>query len=277
MAKRMRRRSRKGGKRSFAKRVQKVIDRSLKNTVTNYQKSTQAVCTQNDFPGSPKQWFLWAPGLATFARTNGGSTLFPNQYPMEGDSLKIKKWWIKGSIEYNDTLAVGYSLDQSAVGYVDIYLCRQLLNGLTMSSQLQGWYMNGTDQGAPTGSRDEMLYPLNRNRYKIYARRRYKMGTAYARQDGVPAVAVNEANNDFDYARNFSFDVTRFVAKNRRIRFQGTEETANDATLRSLSLVAIFHPACGNLGSPPSTVTPGFDFQTCFNIHAISWGEYETA
>ena len=68
--------ARKMGKLTFAKRVQRVVDRSLKNTPTVSYKIDLAICTE--LGSSGKFWGTWAPGQATFERnpTTLGETSF---------------------------------------------------------------------------------------------------------------------------------------------------------------------------------------------------------
>ena len=78
----------------------------------------------------------------------------------------------------------------------------------------------------------------------------------------------------FALSKTFSFDVTKYVMKNRRIRYSGTAAAAQDIDLHSLSLVVLFHPAIGSL---PLNAPPGSTEVTYYAVDAISYGEYETA
>ena len=249
---------------SFAKRVQRVVDRSLKNTPTVSYKIDLAICTEN--AGSTKLWGTWAPGQATFERNPTGTSAFP----MEGDSLKIKKWFIKGQISpLNPTVfSTTYILPQSLLGYVDVYLCRYRNSTQQVTSDLSGWYMDGITPVTPVGRQDELLLPLNNNQYYVYAHRRMKVG-----QSTVPSSSTYPSNNDFGLCKNFSFDVTKYVCKDRRVRFTANNQLSEDNILRSLSLVLVFHPAVGDLG----TGTTQNNYYSYYQCSAVSYGEYETA
>ena len=195
---------------------------------------------------------------------------------MEGASCKIKKWWIKGSIQYQPDNLVSLTLGQSEVGYVDLYLMKTRNETAAVDNKLEHFYQSGTQTFAVKGQRAEMLWPINQNTYMIYAHRRFKMGASWVRQDSIPAVSVNEQNNDFSFAKNFSIDVTKYVGKNRVIRYQDDQEASQDSLLKCLSLVAVFHPACGDLGSPAAGIT-GLIHKSAFSVDASSWGEVETA
>ena len=247
---------------SFAKRVQRVVDRSLKNTPTPSVRVTGAIGTVVP-PGSGGiSWFSWQPGTQTFPRNPVSGTAFP----MEGDSLKIKKWWIKGTIQPTLNNLI---MTQSLVGYVDVYLARFRASQLGIPASVGGWYLDGNVVRDPVGALNEMLLPLNHNEYKVYAHRRMKVG-----QSAVPGSSSYPSNNDFALAKSFSFDVTKYVMKNRRLRFSGTAANASDVDLSSLSLVILFHPAIGNL---PLNSPPGGAEVTYYECEAVSYGEYETA
>lgn len=253
---------------SFAKRVQRVVDRSLKNTPTVSYKTEYPICeAPSGGPLPPKLWFGWTPGQATFEMNPTGTSA----YPTEGDSLKIKKWFIKGQVcPLNPGTYVNpLILTQSLLGYVDIYLCRYLNVSAPVNSDLKDWYMDGNVPVTPTGNQDELLLPLNKNFYKVYAHRRMKVGQA-----AVGTVGTYPANNDFDLCRTFSFDVTKYVCKDRRIRFNGLNQQSEDAILRTLTLVALFHPAVGDLGQGSGTGPSHYSY---YSINATSFGEYETA
>ena len=85
---------------------------------------------------------------------------------------------------------------------------------------------------------------------------------------------LNEQNNDFSYAQNFSFDVTRYIGKHRKIRYNGHDENPSDSLLKKLTLVALWHPACGDMGVAEDNT--GIDWNTAYDINAISFGEYES-
>lgn len=259
---------------SFTKRVQKIVDRNLKNTPTGVARKQDSICRIVDTAIGVHHWYVWTPGAEVFKRNTGvgGST----SYVFEGQSCKIKKWWIKGTIMYQSDLLTAVTLGQSEVGFVDLYLVRTRFGTSAPGDQLSNWYQSGDMTYAPLGERREMVWPINNNTYHIYAHRRFKMGAAWVRQDGVPPASLNEQNNDFSLAKTFSFDVTSYVGKNHIVRYLDSEQQPSDNLLQTLSLVAIFHPACGDLGAPLPGLT-GLVHRSAFNIDASSWGEVETA
>lgn len=262
---------------NFTKRVQKVLARNLKNTPTTVVKGNKSICQQSTQPGSAKHWFVWSPGAYVWQRPSGSSTQNTQNYPFEGDSIKLKKWWIKGTIAYDNGQLVSTSLSQSEIGYVDIYLMRTVALSGVVERTLPHFFQSGHDTVTPEGKREEMLYPVNKNYYKVYAHRRYKMGGAWTRQDSTPAVDVNEQNNDFDMAKTFSFDVTKYVCKDRRLKYNRDDDYPNDPLVKYLSVVVIFHPACGDLGSALPQVGTDLNINTWMDVKCCSWGEYESA
>jgi len=250
---------------SFARRVQKVVDRNLKNTPTVSYKYDAVICSVTG-TGNPHLWFVWSPGQATFERNPTGTSAFP----MEGDSLKIKKWFIKGQIcPLNPSIfSTSNILPQSLLGYVDVYLCRYLNSTAAITDDLTAWYMDGNVPVTPVGKQDELMLPLNRNQYKIYGHKRVKIGQA-----NVNGSSTYPWNNDFDLCKTFSFDVTKYVCKDRRVRFTANNQLSEDNMLRTLTLVAVYHPAVGDLGGAATQAT----YLSYYQIQASSFGEYETA
>ena len=258
----------------FTKRVQKIVDRSIKNTPTNVIRHPDAICRIVDTSSATRRWYTFVPGIDVFKRNMGGSTSV--NYPFEGQSMKIKKWWIKGTICYDAALLATMVLTQSEVGYVDIYLIRNRIGTGPVTELLPNFYQSGVDTLPCNGARAELVWPINANSYKVYAHKRFKMGAAWVRQDGVPAVSLNEMNNDFSYAKTFSFDVTKYVGKNHVVRYLENQETAQDNLLSTLTVLAVFHPACGDIGTPTPGLT-GLVYKSAFSVDCVSWGEYETA
>lgn len=260
----------------FTKRVQKIVDRSLKNTPTNCIRNVGAILRINDNTSTTRRWYVFTPGLDVFKRNMGGLTPTSVNYPFEGQSIKIKKWWIKGTICYDESLPSITTLTQTEVGYVDIYLMRTRVQSGTIPETLPNFYQSGHDTLPCNAARSELMFPINLNTYKIYAHKRFKMGAAWVRQDGVPASSVNEQNNDFSFAKTFSIDVTKYVGKNHIVRFPEQDENSTDNMLGTLGLVAVFHPACGDVGTPTPGLT-GLVYKSAFSMDCVSWGEYETA
>ena len=160
-------------------------------------------------------------------------------------------------------------------GFVHLYLLRLRAGGVP-DVQLPHFFQSGTQTFSVKGLRAEMIWPINKNTYTVYAHKVFKMGAAFVRQDGVPPAAVNEQNNDFSLAKTFSFDVTKYVGKNHIVRYLDLEEQPSDQLLNQLTLVSFFQPACGDMGTPTAGLT-GLIYKTAFTIDASSWGEYETA
>ena len=178
---------------TFAARVKRIIARETPDTPTHNVGYNGPICQQkwNVASFGLKEWFVVTPGLSVFERY--GSASYTNYV---SPTFIIKSWWMKLSIEYNAELLNAYTLAQSEVGYVDLYLVKNREANGPVDTNLVNFYRNGRDMITPNGSRSEELYLVNQNQYQVYMHRRLKMGAAFVRQDGVPSAAVNEQNND---------------------------------------------------------------------------------
>ena len=147
--------------RKFTKRVQRIVDRSLKNTPTNLIRHIDPVLNIIDTDSTTRRWYTFVPGTDVFKRPSGSSGSTTVNYPFEGQSIKIKKWWIKGTICYDSALLSSFCLSQTEVGYVDIYLMRLRAGNGPVTSLLPAFYQSGHDALPCNGARAEMMFPIN--------------------------------------------------------------------------------------------------------------------
>lgn len=250
---------------SFAKRVNAIVSKNVENkcsSVYNYEAPIA------DTGGSYTSWnwflvnnFMNIPSFQVAQGTG--------QNQRVGNSIKLKKWIIKGVISpYNSSYQVteALSLERSFQGYVTIYFGRRT-DSNEITADLGALFQAGNSSRAPMGRREDIMTAINKDVYKVYYKRRFKVGAASGQNSSTNVMP----NNDFDLCKTFGFDVCKHIMKNGTIRFNDTSVYANHQVLRDLSFWAIFTPAIGELGH--SIVNPTSYYRLAFQTYF----EYEDA
>jgi len=186
-----------------------------------------------------------------------------------GNEIKLKKWVIKGVIApVNSTFQTNeaLSLEHSYQGYVTIFFGRRT-DSNPVTSDLGSLFQAGNSSRAPMGRREDLMTPVNKDLYKIYYRRRFKVGASSGQNSSTNVMP----NNDFDMCKTFGFDVCKHIMKNATIKYNDASTYANHQVLRDLAFWAIFTPAIGELGH--SIVYP----TTYYRIALQTYFEYEDA
>lgn len=258
---------------SFAKKVNAIIARNVENKFT-------ATITYNDAVArtsvdSSYTFFNWTPGAnATGSKLfNLGSNT--GQNARIANAIKLKRWIIKGIIQpvvSNTTI-----MTNSYVGYVDIYFGKLMKNSAPPANTLIHLYQNGNTALTPTCLSTDMLNPLNKDNYKVYYHRRFKMGAASDYntydQDNHPG---HPANNDFKLSQTFGFDVCKYILKNKHVKyddqpvnFPTPTDPPNNIDMLNLTIWATFTPQTGQ--------ATGASSKTLYNIDCLTYAEYEDA
>ena len=186
-----------------------------------------------------------------------------------GNQIKLKKWLIKGVIApYNSSFQVteALSLERSFQGYVTIFFGRRT-DSNEITADLGALFQAGNTSRPPMGRREDLMTPVNKDVYKIYYKRRFKVGAS----SGQNASTNVMPNNDFDLCKTFGFDVCKHIMKNAKIHYNDTSVYANHQILRDLAFWAIFTPAIGELGH--SILNP----TSYYRIALQTYFEYEDA
>jgi hypothetical protein len=286
-------------KTSFAKRVNQVIARNVENkyTASVTYKADVGTLTRNLANISPPTYtdtysaFVWAPG-------NGVNGMFniaqgTNIQQRIGNKIKLKRWIIKGMIQPNDTFndlpanptgggqQNGIS-PNSFCGYVTIYFGRRMDNLAPVGNDLNKFYQNGATDITPLGKLEEGLYPINKDLYKVYFRRRFKVGTGSGFSGGGSTLVYDPAPtapgaNGFGLTKSFGFDVCKYIAKNKIISFDESDTTPQYDNIENLCIWATFVPCAGNLAGINPTSGTTTKNNTFYIINAMSYAEYEDA
>ncbi|UYD39118.1 MAG: capsid protein [Wigfec virus K19_525] len=220
-------------------------------------------------------FYVWCPSQQTNATTQQlfNIPLGPNQNNRIGNSIKIKRWVIKGMISPN---IFGTLAPYTALGYVDVYFGRLKLNTKDVTDQLPDLYQNGGSSITPTMKNTDILLPLNKDVYKVYYHRRFKTGTSGIQGANTSLPLASEpVNNDYKLTHTFGFDVCKYICKDRKITFSDMNNTPLDIDLASLTLWATFTPFTGQAFN--NTTPAGQSLPTYMNLSATTYAEYEDA
>ena len=259
-------------KTSFAQRVNQIVSRNVENKQTPSVNNTQRVCT---LIGGTPSWFLinnWDTFLYTIPQGVA-------EQQRVGNQIKLKRWVIRGQIHpdpvfYNPVNST--TIGNSTTGYIDLYFGR-LNSNEEVTSDLPKFLDNGSSSVNPTGAQNQIFKPINKDLYKIYYHKRFKMSpsTGASANGGVGGLQPTQlmyANNDFNLVRTFGFDVTKYICKNAVIKFDDASQQPQNSMIRQLALWATWTPAMGDMGQALSGQINHF-----YEISTCSYAEYEDA
>lgn len=261
-------------KKGITSLVKKVVAMNIENKISNNVQSSASIISIPVASGTANvNYYVSNPytdGLFTLQQGTGQSQRI-------GNTIKLKRWVIKGSLYYDPAFNTSENLavfPQQQM-YVDLYFGRRLNMTDTVTDSLTDLYQNGATDISPAGMIEERTYSINKDEYKIYWHRRYKIGANPVAQvtGGNPGIG----NNDYSLNKEFGFDVCKLVCKNKKLKFDSDTDvaTANDALVSSLTLWAVGTMPNNNLGT--ISLTEDFTFYSPARIQTTSYIEYEDA
>ena len=177
---------------------------------------------------------------------------------------------IKGLIQPVPPDEAAASIANSEVGYVTVYLGRLQSGATGVSASLPGLFQQGNTSVTPIGSAFESLYATNSDKYKVYAKKTFKMGQQFS--TSVAAGNDIRENNDFNLTAKFTFDVTKYVFKNRHIMYDDTTIEPQNFDMSTLCCWAVWQPAIGAIFLAGGQLERSF-----YTIQFLSYGLYEDA
>jgi len=185
-----------------------------------------------------------------------------------GNQIKLKRWVIRGQIAPASNLQTSNCLTNTLCGHIDLYFGRLLTNG-EITSALPSFLDNGSSSVAPTGNQDQIFKPVNKDEYKIYYHKSFKMSPS---QNQTTPAGNNTvlSNNEFKLTRTFGFDVCQYICKNAIIKFNDNDADPNNDMIRRLAVWATWTPAIGDMGVE-------YGLNHFYKINLTSYGEYEDA
>jgi len=250
---------------SFAKRVNAVISRNVENKFSvplNYNAPVL------NWTAVSPTWFHYNFDGA-FNLSQGVT-----QSTRVGNICKIKKWIIKGQIaprfEVNPSSSTAINLRYSNQGICKIMLLKKA-NGDIPPFNLQYLFQSGNSYIDPTGSSFDQLLAINKDQYKVYWQRSFKLSPSQP-NDNSSSTNLFWANNDFKCVANFGLDVTKYIGKNATLKYEDSNLNAQiPPSMKGLTLVAIWCPYVGQMVQ--TTANPLSYYQVTFS----SYFSYEDA
>jgi len=261
-------------KNTLVQRIQRVISANVENKYTSSKTYIAPVCVVNEDVPDPNylDFYTWSPGSNAANAQIFNISQGTAQNQRVGNTIKLKRWIIKGLIQPGvEQIADPTSaITNSEIGYVEVFFGRLLNNQNQIQPTLEDLYQNGATAITPDGLAETILWPLNTDKYKIYWRKKFKMGQAFS--SGFPN-PPQTTNNDFSLARTFGFDVCKYILKNKHIKYEDDALSPNNDMMDNLTVFAVFYPVVGSLDAPAEAdLTPSY-----YSINVQSYAEYEDA
>jgi len=185
-----------------------------------------------------------------------------------GNLIKLKRWVIRGHIrpEANGiSFSENYYLNNSYQGYVNIYFGKRL-DGHPVDQTLPLFLQNGSGSNTPDGTQGQIFHTVNKDQYKVYYHKKFKMGSQNRLETSTQVVP----NNDFNLTRTFGFDVCKYICKNMKIKWNDQDDVPVQNIINDLCLWATWTPAIGNLGT-------NVGVNSYYSIMATTYAEFEDA
>jgi len=254
---------------TFAKKVNQIISRNVENKRTLSYADQQSVVKTT--ATGIYNWYLlkdWNVKLFTISQGT-------NVQQRIGNEIKLKKWVIQGQIApYQNTANLNANdiIPSSITGTIDVYFGR-LLNNNEISNILPGLFENGSSSSDPAGTQALIFRKINKDEYKIYWHKSFKMSPANFSAIVASGTANPLANNDFSLTRTFGFDVCKHICKNAVIKYNDSDNDPNNDMIRRLALFATYTPAFGDLEKGASYANR----ESFYKINLQSYAEYEDA
>jgi len=220
--------------------------------------------------GSTKVWYHF-PLVPTLNMSQGTA-----QGNRIGNSIRLKRWVLKGTIhpgqEVNVSPTTTNYLRYSHQGYAMVYLLKRT-DGEAIDTELPGLFQNGNASYAAAGTYLDHMLPINKDKYKVYASRKFKLGPSSPISASSTDNNIMLNNNDFKLVADFGFDITRFVGKNAMIKYNDGLTTAQPpAALKNLEIVCVWSPPFGSFSAQTLATSTTF-----YKISCTCHAEYEDA
>lgn len=245
-------------KKLVQKMVKTEIAKNIENKVSD-NISTQDYIISTNASAVPT-YFNWSPSSNGLFQINQGVS----NNERIGNKIKIKRWVIKGVV---CPLFLTATTLGGGQGYVNLYLVRRNdFNPIT--GTLPDFYQDGNSSETPDGTLMQAFKAVNKDVYKVYWRKQYKVGQSTTVTGGGANVSFN--NNDFSLVKRFGLDVCKYVCKNRILKWDDTSTDCTDPIVDSLALVATFQSASQDMTFVASE-------NTFYQVAVNSYFEYEDA
>ena len=262
----------KAPRQSFAKRVNALISAKIENKLSASAFFNAPIC-------------YWPSGNPDWYNNNYTATNFFNlsqgvgQGDRIGNTIKLKRWVIKGLINPSlgrppvDPAAANVFNPFTYQGTATVMLIKYR-NGIAIPTNIPKLWQDGNIAIDPVGTQIDKLQPVNKDLYKVYWRKTFKLGCSNTATNS-QATATNWplfANNDYKVSATFGLDVCQYVGRNAKITYEDAQTTAcMPSSLENLSLVCLWSPLTQNMYADPDAP------YTWYSVALTSYFEYEDA
>lgn len=239
-----------GGKRKITKKtVKAVVKRVLAREaevktvqeynygVNLYSPNYATFDTTNVFPLGPRQTTLPLP-----QGTGQGGRI--------GNRVHTRKLILAGSLVPNPYNATTNPIPQPMDVTMWIFYDKTKPTENPTPVANGDWYQNGNGSVSFGGDTLDMISPVNTDRYRVVAKRNFKLGYADFAGTGQQVGSQSFANNDYKMTCNFKFDLTKHYPK----VVKWNDNATSTPTTRGLWVMIT--PAWGQGTTIPSGVRP---------------------
>lgn len=171
---------------------------------------------------------------------------YSNQGTRVGNQLTVKRAILKGSLNMKPYDLTNNPLIKDQLVSVVVFKLRQYANGInpTQTTYFSKMFQQGNTTAGILNTPLDHITPFNQDVAMIKAVRRFKMGFSSQATFTQPS---QQANNDFNYQKYFTIDLTRFYKKIQRFN-DGTSDATND----NLFFMILTAPADNSAYSAPT-------------------------
>lgn len=250
-------------KKTIQTMIKKEIAKNIENKYTGTVIQEQSVLQLQVEDSTPTYtWFTFNPYNQTMFQLASGT----DQNERIGNKIKLKRYVIKGSVfyDYNYDLSNNpYYLGSQM--YVDVYIGR-LNNEGQVQSDLPGLLQQGPTTHTPVGQLSERTMSVNRDDYKVYWHKRFKVGNT-----------LQASNNDYSLNEDFGVDLCKLCCKNKILKYSDEADTnndPNDSLISSLTMWAVGTSPTGDITTDAQITLNVF---SPVKIVASAYAEYEDA
>lgn len=113
-----------------------------------------------------------------------------------------------------------------------------------LTTTMAGFYQNGASSDNPSlvGAAYDTMKPINKDRYRVFYKRSFKLGFSTYGGTGVNAAAQSYSNNDFKYSQKCVIDYTKHLIKSVKYN-----DTTIDPTTRIVQCSILISSAGGKV------------------------------
>lgn len=246
---------RRAPKRRYGKR--KITKKTVKAVVKRVLAREAEVKTVQEYNYGVN---LYSPNYPTYDATNifplgPRQTTLPlaqgtGQGNRIGNRVHTRKLIVAGSLIPNAYNATTNPLPQPMDVSIWIFYDKSTPSANPTPAANGDFYQNGSGSATFGGDTLDMISPVNTDRYRILAKKNFKLGWSNYEGTGAQPTNQNFTNNDYKMTCNFRFDLTKHYPKVVRWNDNGT------STPTTRGLWMMITPAWGQGTTIPSGVRP---------------------